>query len=64
MSGRALRRLPVLALARYVGIGNVNFSRPLSSNATGLNLEAPIAVWLDGLEMAVHEQGKEKDNLN
>lgn len=25
MSGRALRRLPVLALARYIGIGHVSF---------------------------------------
>jgi len=32
MSGRALRRLPVLALARYIGIG---------TSTTGLTLSAP-----------------------
>lgn len=31
MSGRALRRLPVLALAHYIGIGTSSTSLPLST---------------------------------
>jgi len=34
MSGRALRRLPVLALARYIGIGTSTASVFLSAPAT------------------------------
>ncbi|KAF4619108.1 hypothetical protein D9613_005593 [Agrocybe pediades] len=55
MSGRALRRLPVLALARYIGIGNVSFGRP----GSGATVEA----WLDGMEKAVKEQAKEIEKL-
>lgn len=40
MSGRALRRLPVLALARYIGIGTSTTSQVLSvptAKATKIN---------------------------
>jgi hypothetical protein len=41
MSGRALRRLPVLALARYIGIGtsttNLTLSAPAVTKATKSN---------------------------
>jgi len=52
MSGRALRRLPVLALARYIGTGHM-VSEP--------SQEVPIELWLDGLELAVNDITKEKE---
>jgi len=61
MSGRALRRLPVLALARYIGIGDVTFSQPSSSNPSGLSQGAPVDIWLDGMEKAVNQQIEEKE---
>jgi hypothetical protein len=51
MSGRALRRLPVLALARYIGMGHMASERQ----------EVPIELWLDGLELAVNDITKEKE---
>ncbi|KAG5731715.1 Thyroid receptor-interacting protein 13 [Termitomyces sp. T112] len=72
LSGRALRRLPVLALARYIGIGNVyNFgadsassapstAQPSSSSDGGADVDA----WLDGMERVVQDQMKELQRLN
>jgi len=58
MSGRALRRLPVLALARYIGMGHFpSFSRSV------LNQGVSMELWLDGLELAVNETLKEKENF-
>ncbi|KAG6890928.1 hypothetical protein C0995_000885 [Termitomyces sp. Mi166 len=71
LSGRALRRLPVLALARYIGIGNVyNFSAgsnaSASSKAPGANSHggADVDAWLDGMEKVVRDQTKELQRLN
>jgi len=51
MSGRALRRLPVLALAQYIGMGQM--AEP--------GQEVPIELWLDGLELAVNDITREKE---
>ncbi|KAF8162548.1 P-loop containing nucleoside triphosphate hydrolase protein [Pholiota molesta] len=58
MSGRALRRLPVLALARYIGVGYAA-SEPGATKRRG----AAVELWLDGMEKAVHEQGTEREKL-
>ena len=73
MSGRALRRLPVLALARYVSIGRLcdprlEFKAPTSSQAVpdalaDGNKGADVEVWLDGMERAVEEQAEGKERL-
>ena len=73
MSGRALRRLPVLALARYIGIGHLcvprhEFKAPASSQAvpdplTEGNIGADVEVWLDGMERAVEEQAEGREGL-
>ena len=73
MSGRALRRLPVLALARYIGVGHLyiprfEFKAPASSQAvsdplTEGNRGADVEVWLDGMERAVEEQAEGRVRL-
>lgn len=73
MSGRALRRLPVLALARYIGIGDLcvprlEFKAPASSLAIPDSLAegnkgANVEVWLDGMERAVEEQAEGRERL-
>ncbi|KAF5388166.1 hypothetical protein D9615_000206 [Tricholomella constricta] len=70
LSGRALRRLPVLALARYIGIGNVlslgASASPSSNGQPGHSSSggAHVDVWLDGMEKVVREQTKELERLN
>ncbi|TFK43147.1 P-loop containing nucleoside triphosphate hydrolase protein [Crucibulum laeve] len=61
MSGRALRRLPVLALARYIGVGNIVQSKINDScpSQGGANVE----VWLEGMERVVNEKAKELERL-
>jgi pachytene checkpoint protein 2 len=73
MSGRALRRLPVLALARYIGIGHLcvprlEFKAPASFQATPDalvegNKGADVEVWLDGMERVVEEQAEGRERL-
>ena len=70
MSGRALRRLPVLALARYIGIGNLGIihptyqvSRPGEAALQTGGVGARVELWLDGMEKAVNEQAKEQERL-
>lgn len=71
MSGRALRRLPVLALAHYIGhlcVPRHEFKAPASSQtvpdplAEG-NKGTDVEVWLDGMERAVEEQAEGKGRL-
>ncbi|KAH0587397.1 hypothetical protein H2248_006187 [Termitomyces sp. 'cryptogamus'] len=72
MQGRALRRLPVLALARYIGIGNVyNFGADSASSAPSTAQPSPssdggadVDAWLDGMERVVQDQMKELQRLN
>lgn len=67
MSGRALRRLPVLALARYIGIGNV--AREFSHSSMPNDLEstgsegAQVEAWLEGMEKVVKEQARELEKM-
>ncbi|CAA7260160.1 unnamed protein product [Cyclocybe aegerita] len=68
MSGRALRRLPVLALARYIGLGNVGLAPGPSSSSTQPTAgrsspSVSVEIWLDGMEKAVDEQAKEAEHL-
>jgi len=74
MSGRALRRLPVLALARYIGVGHLCIPRleiktPIASQAsipdplTEGNRGADVEVWLDGMERVVEEQAEGREKL-
>ncbi|KAG7097203.1 hypothetical protein E1B28_004574 [Marasmius oreades] len=56
MSGRALRRLPVLALARYIGIGKIPDS---SEGKHTANADA----WFDGMENIVQQQAQQRDKL-
>ncbi|KIK07611.1 hypothetical protein K443DRAFT_673191 [Laccaria amethystina LaAM-08-1] len=70
MSGRALRRLPVIAMARFIGVGNVLFSssstsavkgpKPVPSSQTGT---VQVEQWLDGMEAVVEDQAKELGRL-
>ncbi|KAF7352977.1 Pachytene checkpoint protein 2 [Mycena venus] len=67
MSGRALRRLPVLALARYIGIGPLNLPSNATPTVNGtrkvVNTGADVDVWLEGMEKVVREQAKEHERL-
>ncbi|ESK97475.1 thyroid receptor-interacting protein 13 [Moniliophthora roreri MCA 2997] len=55
LSGRALRRLPVLAMARSLSGTSTLFS----NGGGGMDPEA----WLDGMERVVSEQGREKGKV-
>lgn len=77
MSGRALRRLPVLALARYIGIGTTSTALALTSkvaqpNGTktgpasshGARMKgADVPIWLDAMERVIQEQISESTKL-
>ena len=72
MSGRALRRLPVIAMARFIGVGNVTFSSSSTSVVKGPNTEPSASLqtgavqaeqWLDGMEAVVKDKAKELDRL-
>ncbi|KAF8211348.1 P-loop containing nucleoside triphosphate hydrolase protein [Mycena galopus ATCC 62051] len=64
MSGRALRRLPVLALARYIGIGPLNLPNAVNGGARKVvNTGADVDVWLEGMEKVVREQANEHERL-
>ena len=63
MSGRALRRLPVLALARYIGMGHMAGVQSSTVDPMEPGRGVSIELWLDGLELAVNDITKEKDNI-
>lgn len=76
LSGRALRRLPVLALARYIGIGNVQpvgIKSSTTINAYGSTQDpnevpsgasgADVEVWLEAMEKVVKQQANELKRL-
>ncbi|KDR83326.1 hypothetical protein GALMADRAFT_235399 [Galerina marginata CBS 339.88] len=65
MSGRALRRLPVLALALYIGLGNLGVVRSTIQNThAGKDSQiTPVEVWLDGMEKAVKHRASETEKL-
>ncbi|KAG6880055.1 hypothetical protein C0992_006867 [Termitomyces sp. T32_za158] len=65
---RALRRLPVLALARYIGIGNVynsNMSASSKASSGSSSIGATdVDAWLDGMEKVVQDQTLQLQRLN
>ncbi|KAJ6516111.1 P-loop containing nucleoside triphosphate hydrolase protein [Mycena sanguinolenta] len=67
MSGRALRRLPVLALARYIGIGPLNLpsnaAPPVNGARKVASTGADVDVWLEGMEKVVRQQANEHERL-
>ena len=69
MSGRALRRLPVLVLARYISIGQTGSNdNPITStnmqpNGHPRGLSANLDVWLDMMERVIIEQANEHGRL-
>ncbi|KAF9076398.1 P-loop containing nucleoside triphosphate hydrolase protein [Rhodocollybia butyracea] len=68
MSGRALRRLPVLALAKYIGAGSMISSNASESNGKSRTnnstfQSADVDTWLSGMENVVLDQGKQRESL-
>ncbi|PFH52672.1 hypothetical protein AMATHDRAFT_74132 [Amanita thiersii Skay4041] len=59
MSGRALRRLPVLALARYISVGGITTENPQTAKQAGVDVE----LWLEGMELVVDQNVKEVERL-
>ena len=71
MSGRSLRRLPVLAHARYIGTTAMvpqRASHPpngvLDKALLERNPGTDVAVWLDAMDRVVESQGAERVRLN
>ncbi|GAA5959456.1 hypothetical protein JCM3765_002332 [Sporobolomyces pararoseus] len=59
MSGRTLRRLPVLAHARHIGL-----HAAASSTRRGAKSRMPqMEVWLEAMQRCVEEEGKELDKV-
>ncbi|GAA5897625.1 Pch2p [Sporobolomyces salmoneus] len=57
MSGRTLRRLPVLAHARHIGLHGATSSSRSKSRMPKME------VWLEAMEKCVEEEGKELDKV-
>jgi len=62
MSGRALRRLPVLALARYLGMGSITSCQGDVTNGLAAGA-ADIDTWLNDMDQVIQEQARERDHL-
>ncbi|KAF8559027.1 AAA-domain-containing protein [Imleria badia] len=67
LSGRALRRLPVLALAGYIGTGVSASNTPTSPSPNGLSskgaIKSDINVWLNAMDKVVKDRVSEHKNL-
>ena len=70
MSGRSLRRLPVLAHAKYVGTMSLRSGRMTTNGNNGAingkNHGEPgldVNVWLDAMERVMENQKQEKERL-
>ncbi|KAJ3790560.1 P-loop containing nucleoside triphosphate hydrolase protein [Lentinula aff. detonsa] len=75
MSGRALRRLPVLALARYISAGSIispdppemkgryNVNGSSTRASIGTSSSAEVDTWLSGMESVVTDQGRQRECL-
>ncbi|KAG2370015.1 AAA-domain-containing protein [Suillus spraguei] len=61
LSGRALRRLPVLALARYIGIGVTASST--ASNLNNSRFQIDIRLWLDAMEKVLDDRAADQEKL-
>jgi hypothetical protein len=62
MSGRGLRKLPVLALSRYLRLGTQQPRDGIQHNVL-VQGAADIDIWLDGMEQVVREQAKGLESL-
>ncbi|KAF5393981.1 hypothetical protein D9757_000204 [Collybiopsis confluens] len=67
MSGRALRRLPVLTLAKHISAGSIvsSYSSKVngSTPAKDSSSNADVDTWLSGMETVVAEQATQRGNL-
>ena len=69
MSGRSLRRLPVLAHARYIGSLSMLGPRTLANGTAARNGgrshggETDVGVWLDAMERVVESQAMERERF-
>lgn len=72
MSGRSLRRLPVLAHARYIGTSPAVLPHVTSTRVNGANVKGksatrgpgtPVETWLDAMERVVQSQATERNRL-
>lgn len=63
MSGRAIRRLPVLALAQYLGLGSIFPHANSVQHNVLLQGAADIDIWLDGMERVIQEQTRERTTI-
>ena len=64
MSGRSLRRLPVLAHARYIGtMPAVRPRRAEGVNGKAQTSATDVEVWLEAMEKVVDAQGIERSRL-
>lgn len=63
MSGRAIRRLPVLVLAQYLGMGSMFPHANGVQHNVLLQGAADIDIWLDGMECVIQEQTKERTTV-
>ncbi|KAG1907407.1 AAA-domain-containing protein [Suillus fuscotomentosus] len=61
LSGRALRRLPVLALARYIGIGVSTSST--TSNLNNSRFQTNIRLWLEAMEKVLDDRAADHKKL-
>ncbi|KAG2158868.1 P-loop containing nucleoside triphosphate hydrolase protein [Suillus bovinus] len=61
LSGRALRRLPVLALARYIGVGVSTSST--TSNLKKSRFQTDIRLWLDAMDKVLDERAADHKKL-
>ncbi len=65
MSGRSLRRLPVLAHARYIGslstMNAVNAARGQRGKTGG---GTDVGVWLEAMERVVEHQATQRGHLH
>ena len=69
MSGRSLRRLPVLAHARYIGMLPASTARiPATQGTSGRSAFSSssaitVEIWLDAMERVVQGEATERERL-
>lgn len=61
LSGRALRRLPVLALARYIGIGVSTSST--TSTLNNSRFQTDVRLWLDAMKKVLDDRAADHGKL-
>ena len=64
MSGRSLRRLPVLAHARYIGSLAMLHASTAVNGRSGKVGGTDVSVWLEAMERVVEDQAKERERFH